>query len=63
MISGEYERGQPPNTFAHDLFGKPLHTPHQVRGRLFPDHASRHPFFAMATANIAMAPATPPVSA
>jgi NAD(P)-dependent dehydrogenase (short-subunit alcohol dehydrogenase family) len=24
--------------FAHDLFGKPLHTPHQVRGGLFPDH-------------------------
>jgi hypothetical protein len=23
----------------HDLVGKPLHTPHQVRGRLFPDHA------------------------
>src|SRR5581483_9029547 len=23
----------------HDLFGKPLHTPYQVRGRLFPDHA------------------------
>ena len=23
----------------HDLLGKPLHTPHQVRGRLFPDHA------------------------
>jgi hypothetical protein len=21
--------------FVHDLFGKPLHTPHQVRGRLF----------------------------
>src|SRR5690242_6044536 len=25
--------------FVHDLFGKPLHTPHQERGRLFPDHA------------------------
>jgi hypothetical protein len=24
---------------AHDLFRKPLHTPHQVRGRLFRDHA------------------------
>jgi urease accessory protein len=23
----------------HDLFGKPESTPHQVRGRLFPDHA------------------------
>jgi hypothetical protein len=21
------------------LSGKPLHTPHQVRGKLFPDHA------------------------
>jgi hypothetical protein len=25
--------------FAHDLSGKPGSTPHQVRGRLFPDHA------------------------
>jgi hypothetical protein len=25
--------------FADDLLGKPLHTPHQVRGSLFPDHA------------------------
>jgi hypothetical protein len=25
--------------FEHDLFGKPVSTPHQVRGRLFPDHA------------------------
>jgi hypothetical protein len=25
--------------FEHDLFGKPVPTPHQVRGRLFPDHA------------------------
>src|ERR1700757_1553789 len=25
--------------FAHDLFGKPPHTVHQVRGRHFPDHA------------------------
>src|SRR5262249_15767095 len=25
--------------FAHDLSGKPLPTPHQVRGRLFSDHA------------------------
>jgi hypothetical protein len=23
----------------HDLIGKPVPTPHQVRGRLFPDHA------------------------
>jgi hypothetical protein len=23
----------------HDLFRNPLHTPHQVRGRLFRDHA------------------------
>jgi hypothetical protein len=27
--------------FAHDLSGKPVSTPHQVRGRLFPDHALR----------------------
>jgi|SRR6516165_1174712 hypothetical protein len=25
--------------FAHDLSGKPVSTPHQVRGRLFPGHA------------------------
>jgi hypothetical protein len=25
--------------FEHDLFRKPLHTPAQVRGRLFRDHA------------------------
>jgi CrcB protein len=25
--------------FKHDLFGKPVSTPHQVRGRLFPDRA------------------------
>jgi hypothetical protein len=25
--------------FAHDLFGKPVSNPHQVRGRPFPDHA------------------------
>src|ERR1700720_4099653 len=32
---------------AHDLFRKPVPTPHQVRGRLFRDHAladTRHPF-------------------
>src|SRR5258708_32243857 len=31
-------------SFEHDLFGKPFTTPHQVRGRLFPDHAppARH---------------------
>ena len=23
----------------HDVFGKPVSTPHQVRGRLFPNHA------------------------
>jgi hypothetical protein len=28
--------------FAHDLLGKPVSTPHQVRGGLFPDHASAH---------------------
>jgi hypothetical protein len=26
---------------AHDLFGKPMPTPHQVRDRLFPDRALR----------------------
>jgi hypothetical protein len=25
--------------FEHDLFGKPVSTPDQVRGRPFPDHA------------------------
>src|SRR5256885_4022982 len=29
----------PSYLFAHGLFGKPVSTPDQVRGRLFPDHA------------------------
>jgi len=28
-----------PLLFAHDLFRKPVPTPHQVRGKLFRDHA------------------------
>jgi len=29
----------PDSWFEHDLIGKPVSTPHQVRGGLFPDHA------------------------
>ena len=39
---GPAKSGQAPAaslSLARDLSGKPLHTPHQVRGRLFPDHA------------------------
>ncbi len=32
-------RNHAPAFFAHDLFGKPVPTPDQVRGRLFSDHA------------------------
>ena len=35
---GMYKRGHC-FSLEHDLFGKPLSIPDQVRGRLFPDHA------------------------
>src|SRR6185295_19128118 len=42
-LQNGYERGQHPSThpyyLAHDLVRKPLHTPDQVRGRPFRDHA------------------------
>jgi hypothetical protein len=42
--------------FEHDPFGKPLPTPHHVRGRLFPDHARRGKGGAdLATPKIALA--------
>src|SRR6266446_10295191 len=45
--------------FGHDLFGKPASTPHQVRGRLFPDHAPASFHVIVAYSAACLAPRTP----